>query len=242
MSGPTHHVDDDLLLDYVTGAATEPVALLVACHLTLCAACRVSAAAAESVGGALLQQAPAAPLSEGALGRVLARLDEHPAPIAPWAPTASSDTPAASSGTDADQPFAIGGVALPRPMAHYLARTDARSPSGAAGFRFMAPGVRGIDLPTATPAGVRTRLLQFSAGMEIPLHAHAAPEFTIVFSGGFSDEDGHYGPADVRVRDTASSHAQRIDRDGPCVALVINEGALLPRTWRGRLVSLLFDR
>lgn len=249
MTTPTHHLDEDVLLDYVSGAASEPVSLVVACHLTLCGTCRAAAAAAESVGGALLEQALPAALSEGALERALARLDrDGPAGNhghEPRSAPGQGPTPVAAAG----EPFVFEGVPLPRPLARYLAAgassppsSSAAPPRSAPSFRFIAPGVRGIPLTVAAAPGVRTRLLRLAPGMEIPLHAHAAPEFTLVFSGGLSEGGQHYVRGDVRFRDAAAVHAQRVDPDLPCVALVVNEGALLPQTWRGRLVSLLFDR
>ncbi len=228
MSTPTHHLDDDVLLAYVTGTATEPVSLLAACHLTLCATCRGHAAAAEMVGGALLDAEPAAALSEDALVRMFARLDDD-GPASPPAPAASTA-----------EPFVFEGVPLPRPLARYLSLGKQRGDSRRA-FRFLAPGVRGVDLPVVAPPAVRTRLLRLAPGVEIPRHAHAAPEFTLVFSGSLSEGGERYGRGDVRFLDTAGVHVQRVDSDGPCVALVVNEGALLPQTWRGKLVSLLFD-
>ena len=158
MNAPVHHLDDDLLLDYVTGAAPEPVALLAACHLTLCATCRAAAAAAESVGGALLAQAAPSPLSDGALERLLGRLDDG-------GPQAEGRSPGVFTGVG--EPFVFAGVPLPRPLAGYL--TPGAAPSAAvARLRFIAPGIRGVDLPTASSPTVRTRLLRLSAGLEIP--------------------------------------------------------------------------
>ncbi|MES1204478.1 MAG: cupin domain-containing protein [Pseudomonadota bacterium] len=239
MSHPSHHLDDDVLLAYVSGTTTEPVALVAACHLTLCAVCRERASAAEAVGGVLLETAQGIPLSESAFDRALARLDDDgvPAPPVPSVPSSSS------------APFVFGGVPLPRALVRYL-NPDGRTDGPQAAFRFLAPGIRGIDLPmvasgaVAVVAGgaVRTRLLRLESGLEIPRHAHAAPEFTLVFSGGLSDGGEHYGRGDLRFRDTTAVHSQVVDPGGPCLALVVNEGALLPQTWRGKLISFLFDR
>jgi putative transcriptional regulator len=227
MSAPAHHLDDDVLLAYATGTTTEPVALVAACHLTLCAACRESVAAAETVGGALLDEGPEVPLSDDVLGQVLARLDEY--------------APGGSPGRVVPEPFVFAGIPLPRPLARYLNDGDqVHDPRRK--FRFLAPGVRGIDLPVTALPGVRTRLLWLDPGVQIPRHAHAAPEFMLVFSGGLSDDGEHFGRGDVQFRDTAAVHVQLVDPDRPCIALVVNEGALLPQTWRGKLVSFLFDR
>jgi len=55
---PDHHPSDERLLEYASGAAPEPIALLVATHLALCPACRHVTAELEAVGGALLETLP----------------------------------------------------------------------------------------------------------------------------------------------------------------------------------------
>ena len=51
-----HHPSDALLLDYASGAAAEPVSLLVATHLTLCSQCREKVATYEAIGGMLIEE------------------------------------------------------------------------------------------------------------------------------------------------------------------------------------------
>ena len=36
---PQHHVPEDALCEYTAGAASEPAALAIGCHIALCAAC-----------------------------------------------------------------------------------------------------------------------------------------------------------------------------------------------------------
>jgi putative transcriptional regulator len=52
---PTHHPEEDLLTSYAAGQVTGSRALLVATHLAYCLDCRAVVAAAESVGGELLE-------------------------------------------------------------------------------------------------------------------------------------------------------------------------------------------
>ena len=75
-----HHLTDDLLMQYSTGSATEPEALLVASHLVLCPACRARQAVLDAAGGALLAQAEPASVGADLLAATLARLDEPAAP------------------------------------------------------------------------------------------------------------------------------------------------------------------
>jgi putative transcriptional regulator len=232
MSLPAHHLDEDVLLDYATGSATESVGLVAACHLTLCPACRERLAASERVGGALLETAAAVPVAKDALARVLARVEERDV-----APRATGDAEAEKTVAP-DGAFAFQGVTMPRPLARYLSdeRGIARS------LRFIAPGVRGIELPVGVPRPTRARLVRLAPGLEIPHHAHGGSEYTLVLSGRFDDDGETYARGDLRYRAAGDEHVQRIDRGAPCFALTINEGALIPRNWRAKILSLLFDR
>jgi len=58
-----HHIGDDLLLNYASGALDEASSLLVATHLALCPTCRGRAERAEMIGGELLESLPPAELS-----------------------------------------------------------------------------------------------------------------------------------------------------------------------------------
>jgi putative transcriptional regulator len=80
---PHHHVSEELLTAYAAGAAPEAIALFVASHASLCAACRARLADEEAVGGVLLGALPPT-RRDDLLARTLARLDEPgPAPLAP---------------------------------------------------------------------------------------------------------------------------------------------------------------
>ena len=68
------HVSDDLLLSYAAGTLDEASGLLVATHLALCPHCRARNAAADALGGHLLETLPAAELSPGLMDTVLSQV------------------------------------------------------------------------------------------------------------------------------------------------------------------------
>ena len=244
---PAHHVPDELLLEYVTGAASELAALAVACHLTLCPACAARAHELEAVGGAWLEQETGAPtLAPGALEAVMDRLDEPlPARYQPVAPPVT--------------PPLLAPLRLPQPLLAYLTRSAA-----APEWRFLVPGVRVIDLPVGLPVGLPlgppadiapglaaglpvtpaapgavARLVAFKGGVKIPHHDHGGPEYIIVFAGALEEKDGRFDRGDISVRSPGERHEQLAVPGETCVSLVINEGPLLPLTLRGRLLLAL---
>jgi putative transcriptional regulator len=211
---PRFHLPDEGIFAYAAGVSSEAAGLASACHLTFCARCRAEAAACDEVASYLLESLPGAPVDPALLDRVLAQLD--PPPPAPPPP----------------QRVALPGLAtLPEPLQPYLARAKTR-------WRLLVPGVRAIDLPV-TGAGTTARLIRFRPGFVIPLHDHAGPEFTVILAGALEDtgEVAHVG--DVVYREPGRRHVQTITDDAECIAVVVNEGPLVPLTIKGRLLRFI---
>lgn len=78
-----HHIPDDLLDAYTSGRLSHAFAVVVAAHLSLCDECRARCEADELLGGAVLDELPAAPLRAEARDRMMALLDRAPAPPPP---------------------------------------------------------------------------------------------------------------------------------------------------------------
>ena len=205
-----HHPPDEQLLPYVAGTADDATALLVACHLTLCPSCRDRVAHAEAVGGALLEATTAPAATEGLLEATLARLDD----------------PEPESEVEHDP----DGV-LPAPLAARVGRFEALP------WRWLFPGVHGIELPTEG-RGMPVRLLRLAAGGHVPLHEHRGDEITLVLTGGFTDASGHYVRGDVCARDEEGVHEQRIDDGEDCVVLVVADAPFRPRSLKAWVASV----
>jgi putative transcriptional regulator len=216
----THHVPEEMLLEYVAGTCTDAAGLAIACHVSLCDACAAQVGALEAVGGRYLETGSAATLAPGALEAVLARIDAPPQP---------RDVAAKSPPV----PAFLAGFGLPRALLARIAETPVGS-----GWRFVIPGVRAIDLAASAP-GVTIRLINFKPGVTIPIHDHGGPEQVVVFTGALEEEGKRFERGDISIRGSGERHEQRIARGEPCVALVVNEGRLQPLTLRGRLLLAL---
>jgi putative transcriptional regulator len=237
---PDHHVPDELLLEYVTGAASEPADLAVACHITMCAACAAREKSLEAMAGALLVSGPAAELPDRALEAVLGRLDEPPP--AGDQPRAPLIAPPLLAPLQLPQPLlaCLTGGAATASARVASAATTTTAGAAAPAWRFLVPGVRVIDLDvgSAAPDAV-ARLVAFKGGVKIPPHDHGGPEYIVVFAGALEEKDGRFGRGDISVRAPGERHEQRAVPGATCVSLVINEGRLLPLTLRGRLLLAL---
>ena len=206
---PTHHPSDERLLDYASGAAPEPLALLVATHLALCPLCRRTARELETLGGVLLEGAAAVPLAEGSLEQMLARLDQ---PVA---------QPAAAPA---------GDPSLPQPLRGYLGGGLDCLP-----WRRLGPIAEARLLPAFK--GFTTRLLWVQAGAAVPAHTHDGSELTLVLRGAFSDAGGHFARGDVEEADGSVDHRPVADPGEDCICLAVTDAPLKLTGRLGRLLN-----
>jgi putative transcriptional regulator len=204
-----HHPTDELLLEYAAGAVPEPVALVLAAHVSLCGHCRAEVARLEAVGGVLLESLEPEPVSEACRARVLELLDRPaPASARPKAPD----------------------IRLPRPLAGYLA-----GPLEQQKWRRLGPVA---ELPLLTGHdGFNTRLMRIRPGATMPQHTHRGMEMTLVLAGGFRDETGHYRRGDLALGDAELDHQPVADDDEECLCLVVTDAPLKLTGTFGRLLN-----
>ena len=210
--------NDDLLLDYAAGGLAPGWALVVACHLTVCPACRARAAAFDALGAAAVSALPADEIDEAAFDRCLARLDAPP----PCETSAKAKPGAAGDLLPACLRALVGGDL------------------GAVRWRSIGRGMRQAILPVDGAA--MPRLLHLAEGVAVPAHGHGGRELTLVLAGGFHDGPEGFGPGDLQDSDETVEHAPVVDAGGPCICLTATDAplrfqGLLPRLFQ-RFVRL----
>ena len=205
-----HHPEDELLAAYVAGSLDLGQHVAIATHLAACPECRAFVRSLEGVGGALIAEAPPAPVRDDALQRALTRLSE-PAPTPPPPRPACADAP----------------MKLPA----FVKRFEFGR------WRLVAPRVvlRPIKLPEASPT--RVFLLKALAGTKVVEHDHTGFEMTCVLSGGFSHQGGEFRPGDFDFGGASTCHAPEVDDDEDCVSLIAMQGKLVWRGVVGRLIQ-----
>ena len=208
---PNHHLPGEILLDYAAGGMAEPMALVVATHLTLCPECRAAVGRLEAVGGALLDRLEPTPVAEGGLEAVLARLDE-PAP------------PVRTAGVDHRPGHRLGDLMLPEPLRSYLARDllTRGDDLKALPWHRLARGIEEHEIALGD-AAARTALIKAKGGSALPWHTHGGLELTLVLSGGFADGARHFGRGDIDVADAGINHRPVADPGEDCLCLAYAE-------------------
>ena len=76
-----HHLTDALLMAYAAGNLPEAFSLVAATHISMCAECRMSLAAFEGLGGAVIEAGEAIAMRESRLDAIWTRpVADRPAP------------------------------------------------------------------------------------------------------------------------------------------------------------------
>jgi putative transcriptional regulator len=85
--------------------------------------------------------------------------------------------------------------------------------------------------------GARVFLLKAAPGTKMPHHTHTGTELTLVLSGAFAHQGGHYGPGDLDEADDTVEHQPIVAEGEDCICLVAMEGKLHLLGLLGRLMQ-----
>lgn len=198
----------ELYSAYAAGCIDPAFALMVEAQSLMRSDVRASVAMSEMISGSFLDSAPPARMSDGVLDRTLARID---------ALEAAPEKQRAAGKAAGDAISEI--LSLPEPV-----RGAAIDAAGKQGWQMMGIGLKRLKLDVGS--SMEVELYRINAGSKIPRHSHGGNEFTMVLSGGFSDERGTYGPGDVCVNGPADTHQPIADEDEVCYALAVRDGGL----------------
>ena len=201
----THHLSEELLLDYASGALSEAWSIAVAAHLSECPRCRASLTKLEEIGGSLLTDSTPEELSDDIFDNVLYRLDEV----------------GNSGGNEIKKGFEwASSYGIPAVVADYLPTDTKILP-----WKSLGLGVSQVVLETKDKSAT-ARLLKIPAGKKVPHHSHNGRELTVIFSGGFTDETGSYGPGDIQEIHDNAEHQPWVREGEDCICLAVTEAPL----------------
>jgi len=203
-----HHPDEALLLAQAGGGLPTGTALLVETHLESCARCRTVLRDFEGVGARLMESAQEASLDDGALDRVLGRLD---APMSPPPPPLVRPKPPLPAGLN-----------WPRALRHCQVSR----------WRLLGPGMRWSRVTVPYDPQANLFLLRIGAGKCLPRHTHEGTELTQVLHGAFDDGRAVFAAGDFDAADEEVLHQPVVQAQGECICLASVDGRL---AFEGRL-------
>ncbi|MCB1493629.1 MAG: ChrR family anti-sigma-E factor [Rhodobiaceae bacterium] len=206
----THHVPDDILQAYASGALPHPFALVVAAHLSLCEECRATSEAFDTLGGAALEAFTPVAADSALRARTMAALDN---------PVGSKP-------------------AVPRPSGIYPSPVMAELGGAPPRWRSLGAGIRQTILSSGREGSAR--LLYIPGGKAVPDHGHNGLELTLVLQGSFHDHTGRFGPGDIQVVDTDLDHVPTADDGPPCICLAATDAPLRFNAFLPRLLQRAF--
>jgi putative transcriptional regulator len=210
MTAISHHIPDSILAAYAAGSLPHGFALVVAAHVSMCGDCRAQLGAHEALGGAVLDSAGGADVSDDLKLRVLDMLDAPEPPVPPR--------------------LQRSGI-FPAPVMEALHGLPPK-------WKTLGMGVRQSILHRDAESSVR--LLYIPPGMAVPDHGHSGLEMTMVLQGAFRDETGRFGIGDVECADDDLEHTPVAEDGDPCICLAATDGALRFNAFVPRLLQPLF--
>lgn len=208
MSASPPNTFSELYAAYAAGCLDPAFALMLETQSVLRPEIRDAVALSEVISGSILETAPAARLTDGALDRALAAIDALEA----------DEVSSVRAGREAGEAMEEM-LALPEPL-----RTAALDALGKSGWQVMGRGLKRLNLSAGSR--LETELYRIAPGAKIPRHTHSGSEYTLVLAGGFSDERGSYGPGDVVINGTDDYHQPVGDEGEVCYALAVRDGGL----------------
>ena len=210
-----HHPNEELLLDYSSGAMEEGWALAIATHLALCPDCRAAVGDIEAIGASFLEGLVPTRVSTAISDAVRSQLSDTTAPMEDMPHTGKGEAP----------------PVLPEPLRKYIGGDIDHVP-----WQRLGLGVFQYLIPMGKQ-GLTVRLLRIPAGKPVPTHSHGGLELTLVLCGSFSDATGRYERGDLQEADETLEHQPHAAVGVDCICLAVTDAPLRFSSFAARLVQ-----
>lgn len=205
-----HHPDGATLMSYAAATLAEPLAAVVASHVTMCPSCLAEVADLERFGAVLMLAATNRSASS---------------PLRP------KSRPSDALKTEPRQ-IERRGELLPSPLVFAYDLTMDRIP-----WRRLGPGVWHHRLALRQESEGDLRLLRIAAGRRMPDHGHGGAELTLMLDGSYSDVTGEYRRGDVQDVDEEVEHQPIVGTEADCVCLIASVHPARFKSLMGRITQ-----
>lgn len=209
-----HHPDDMSLMNYAAGSCRIPESLVIAMHLCFCHDCRQHVKNLNHLGGALLETIKPASIDDDAFETLVASLESH-------------DHNANAEVKMNPIPAERAPCNFINPLLRYLPTSLADLP-----WQRQTKEISKFDLTSLINIkGFQVALQKIKAGAKVPKHTHRGLEYTVILSGGFSDELGVYHEGDFIARDATHRHSPTALQNEDCICLTVLSAPLKFTGW-----------
>lgn len=210
-----YHPDDMTLMNYAAGSLSIPQALAVSMHLCFCHECRDLVKNFNHLGGALLETIKPASTEDEAFDSLMASLEPHD----------HNDMPKVKVDMGSAEKITQH---FNNPLLRYLPTSLADLP-----WQRQTKEISKFDLTSLLNIkGFQVALQKINAGAKVPTHTHKGFEYTVILSGGFSDELGVYHEGDFIARDTSHKHSPTALQNEDCICLTVLNAPLKFTGWQ----------
>ncbi|SFG20038.1 ChrR family anti-sigma-E factor [Neptunomonas qingdaonensis] len=221
-----HHLDEATLVSYTAGSMSQAMALVVACHISMCPVCRDRVHDSEAIGGMLLESLNPAPVSDDSLAQILACLDEEPDL------NTQLEAKRVETSIAKNKQWLATHSDIPRPLDDYIGDSLENVE-----WKRIVPGVYYHDLPCKTERRGASRLLRIAPGKAMLPHSHDGNELTLILRGSYTDEIGRFTAGDIADLDNEIQHQPLVDSSEDCICLIATDAPLKFSTLLGKIVQ-----
>ncbi len=209
-----YHPDDMTLMNYAAGSLSIPQALAVSMHLCFCHECRTHVKNFNHLGGALLEAITPASTNDSEFDALIQKLEPK--------------TQRAPAAVKIEHPMPEKTIQhFTNPLLRYLPASLSDLP-----WQRQTKEISKFDLTHLVNAkGFQIALQKISAGAKVPKHTHKGFEYTVILSGGFSDELGVYHEGDFIARDASHKHSPTALQNEDCICLTVLNAPLKFTGW-----------
>ena len=205
-----HHPSDELLNVFIDGDLPVSLSAAIAVHADMCPCCQekiahITQSKASASFGTDINNVAAVNLENISDDNDLAMFDNMIASI-----VANDDI--AHTQLSADKTITMGNATFTLPKA--IANIDLSSQ-----IQFGKLTRARLQLDEGV---IHSSLFHIQAGGSIPQHTHKGYELTLLLSGEFSDEAGHYMPGDFIMLDASHTHEPVSEHGCLCFTVVNN--------------------
>lgn len=192
---------EELIAGHAAGRLPEPVAMVVATHLSLSPSSRRLYDGFNEVGGVLLEGVEPSPMAISSFARISALLDDR--------------------ALDEERTGRLLGRSSrwPSPLSDYVAD---QLPEDR--WRHFGSGSE-LEIETGS-LDFRVRLIRVKAGRAVPKHTHGGFEVTVVLEGAYRDQFGRFGPGDIEIADGDIDHQPIAEPERDCYCLAVTDAPL----------------